>query len=166
MFGFSHSCGQTDGTLDVEAENVEEVPSEDLTESREQVIPPPAELCSSSRWLTSIHHYNELEGPMHDSTDTLVTWGSLATSSLNDSQHSSIELRGGAGSVRGPPESPLKFDHEELLRIDPDVCSGDMKTDHLAESRQLSSLPNSALSAYVNRTNMLQPVFKIVRMIS
>ena len=69
----------------------------DLTESREQLSTP--ELSRS--WLSSIHHYNELEG--HTS---LI------------SQTSSTD-----GLQNGRPDSPLRFDHEEILQIETDVCN-------------------------------------------
>ena len=81
------------------------VPKEnDLERSVEQRCTPPM----SNSWLSSINSYNELEANAgafsHDSLDCL-SWAH--------------------GGNNGRPESPLEFDHEEVLQIDPEgtnVC--------------------------------------------
>ena len=63
----------------------------------------------SSSWLESVNSYNELEGDSAILSDSLDCGGGLVGWA-----HAQAE--------NGRPESPLQFDHEEVLRIDTDVC--------------------------------------------
>jgi hypothetical protein len=73
--------------------------SSEMTESREQTIKP----MMTSSWLETIKNYSELEGDSaifsQDSVECL-NWNTQDT---------------------GRAESPLRFDHEEVLRIDSSI---------------------------------------------
>ena len=76
---------------------------DDLTASREQTIAPDL----SNSWLTNVNHYNELDpNPVIMSTDSIDC----------------LQCGHQVAPPSGRPESPLQFDHEEVLQIETDVC--------------------------------------------
>ncbi len=75
---------------------------EDLMTSREQTSTP--EFTNS--WLANVNNYNELEsdpGLMSQDSIDCLQWAH--------------------GGTNGRPESPLQFDHDEVVHIESEVCN-------------------------------------------
>lgn len=121
-----------------------------MTQSREhRASPMVLSSASSSAWLDSVNSYNELDPATQacamstDSLDNCIAW---ATGNMQN----------------GRPESPLQFDHDEVLAVSIDSCKSNSSCDDGSHGNTKQTIDRRAQKRHVRNRTYKKHVFIMI----